>query len=132
MSDENILINIEEDNSNTIGDSNELDTILKEIENSTLHRDAYLNYIPDDTDFVVKEMDYELNYNVKQLLLICDYYGIAKQMKSNKFKKQDIINFLVHFETNPENIILVQKRKQLWYLMEELKNDKFMKKYILW
>jgi hypothetical protein len=75
---------------------------------------------------------YELNYNVKQLLLICDYYKIGKELRINKSNKTDIIHSLVLFEDNTNNFEIVLKRKQLWFYISELKNDKFMKKYVLW
>ena len=81
---------------------------------------------------MTKALDFEMNYNVKQLLTICDYYGLLKEVKTNKLKKQEIISVLLDFEENIENSLIVYKRKQLWYFMSELKNDKFMKKYILW
>ena len=50
-------------------------------------------------------------------------------------KKYDIKTFikklLTNFETNYENQDIVSKRKNLWFYINELKNDKFMKKYIL-
>jgi hypothetical protein len=140
MSDENILINIDEYNIENINqndddndDENELETILKEIENSSfdVNSNSYMNS-NSVTDIMVKILDYDLNYNVKQLVLICEYYGIAKTVKGNKFKKDEIISFLLEFEENPENYSIVYKRKQLWFFMNELKNDKFMKKYLLW
>ena len=69
---------------------------------------------------------------MKELLLICNYYGISKQLKINKCNKDLIVQVLVDFETNYENIDIVSKRKNLWFYMNELKNDKFMKKYLLW
>ena len=71
---------------------------------------------------------YELNFNVKQLLTICEYYGLKQLKKANKLT---IIHSLVEFENNVENKEMVHKRKHLWFYIEELKKDKFMKKYIL-
>lgn len=79
-----------------------------------------------------KEIDYEMNYTVNQLLLICDYYDLSKEWKLKKSNKQTIIQVLVNFENNPDNIEIVSKRKLYWRFMDELKNDKFMKKFILW
>ena len=76
--------------------------------------------------------DYELNFNVKQLLLICEYYGISKDIRVNKLKKQDIIEQIILFEKNMENIEITIKRKEMWYYMSELKNDKMMKKFVIW
>ena len=142
LADENIVINVDEnhnneniDNFNNKDDENELESILKEIndfsytefENNNNGNDWYSNSI-----LIAKSIDYDTNYNVKQLLTICDYYGLLKEVKMNKFKKPELILFLLDFEENMENSLIVYKRKQLWYFMEELKNDKFMKKYILW
>ena len=66
------------------------------------------------------------------MLLICDYYGLAKDLKSNKCNKYEIIEFLVIYEYNPLNSDIVFKRQNLWFYINELKNDKFMKKYVLW
>jgi hypothetical protein len=72
--------------------------------------------------------DYEMNYNVKQLSLICEYYGL----RITKQKKQDIIEQIVIFENTMENIVITMKRKELWYYINELKNDKMMKKFVIW
>ena len=77
-------------------------------------------------------LDYQMNYTVKQLLFIAEYYGISKLCKLNKCNKEEIIHQLVIFENEPENENRVIQRKMLWFYMEELKKDKFMKKYILW
>jgi hypothetical protein len=77
-------------------------------------------------------INYNENYTVKELLQICDYYGFAKDMKYNKFTKEQIIHFLVAFESDISNSDIVFKRQNMWFYMNELKNDKFMKKFILW
>jgi len=131
MNNENISINIcDEDNiDNDNNDNNDnLNSLLNKINDYT---NNYLNDWSDETDFLVKKMDYELNYNVKQLMNICDYYGLVKEVRINKFKKEDIIHFLLDFEENPINTLIVYKRKQMWHFMNELKRDPFMKKYIL-
>lgn len=138
MSDENILINIDEDcnysfiNNDNDNDNNELETILKEIENTPFDMRSNLYNCISESETVVKLIDYNLNYNIKQLLLICEYYGLLKEIKINKMKKLEVIYFLLDFEENIDNTCVVYKRKQLWYFMNELKNDKFMKKFVLW
>lgn len=98
------------------------------------------NEILDTNEIIVKNeiideyaehVNYKINYTVKQLLVICDYYNISKNIKLIKANKDDIITNLISFENNPDNYNIVNKRKQLWYYMEELKNDKFMKKFIM-
>lgn len=83
-------------------------------------------------DIFMEMKDYEMNYTVKQLLLICEYYDILKDVRANKAKKQDIIEEILLFEKNMENIEITIKRKELWYYINELKNDKMMKKFVIW
>lgn len=77
-------------------------------------------------------LNYQINYTVKQLILICDYYGISKEIKVNKCNKNDIINKLVIFENDINNEDTVLKRQNMWFYINELKNDPIMKKYVLW
>ena len=102
---------------------------------SVINIDDYLQEINDqlDDDLVIpKIINYNENFTVKELLLICEYYGISKELKSNKCNKEVIINFLVDFESNCMNTQIVLKRQRMWLYINELKNDKFMKKYVLW
>jgi hypothetical protein len=86
----------------------------------------------DDDLAVPKIINYHENFTVKELLLICDYYGFAKELKNNKCNKDQIIEFLVSFESDLNNSDIVFKRQNMWFYMSELKNDKFMKKFLLW
>ncbi len=91
----------------------------------------------ENTEFVddlaiPKMINYNENFTVKELLLICDYYGFGKELKSNKYNKEQIIEVLVSFESDSNNSDIVFKRQNMWFYMSELKNDKFMKKYVLW
>jgi hypothetical protein len=128
-SDDNIYFFLDEsvsenENENENLHDEELSKILSDLENIELEQN----------DFALTSLVlyYEMNYNVKQLLLICEYYKIAKDLRVNKSNKMEIINTLVLFENDMENMELVLKRKQLWFYINELKNDKFMKKYVLW
>jgi hypothetical protein len=76
-------------------------------------------------------VNYKINFTIKQLMQICEYYGISKNMKLAKANKDEIINNIVLFENNPDNYSIVIKRKLMWYYIEELKSDKFMKKFVL-
>jgi len=71
-------------------------------------------------------------YNVSQLLKICDYYDLTKCVKLAKYKKKEMVDAIVSFEIDPMNTDIVNKRQKLWHYMEELSNDKYMKKYIIW
>ena len=129
--EDNISFLIDEnENENETQEINESDenidisSILDHIETNTFDININSNNL---THFIV---NYQLNYTVKQLLQICDYYGIAKELKTNKYSKDEIICVLVHFENNDENSEIVFKRQTMWLYINELKNDKFMKKYI--
>ena len=73
-----------------------------------------------------QEEDYE-SLTVKQLVRIRDYYNIPKSKK-----KEDLINDIVEFESNIENIDTVMRRTKLWGYISELKSDKYMKQFIFW
>ena len=112
---------------------------LEDNEEETINIEHFLNefekidYKIDNNDpMYASVINYHFNYNVKQLLLICEYYGFSKSIKQNKLKKQELIEQIVLFENDEENIEIVNKRKKMWYYITLLKNDKFMKKYILW
>jgi hypothetical protein len=107
--------------------NNELD--LTEMLNE-IHK---LDFTNQNDDLIIPQIiNYRENFTVKELLLICDYYGIAKELKSNKCNKHEIIQFLVIYESNLINSDIVFKRQNMWFFINELKNDKFMKKYVLW
>ena len=92
-----------------------------------------IHNINDSTNSIVTESNnYNVNFTIKQLLVICDYYSLSKMLKPNKNNKEYIVNALVLFEKDYKNQDIVFKRRNMWYFMAELKNDKFMKKYIIW
>jgi len=84
---------------------------------------------------IEQRMEIELiNYSyltLKQLNMICDYYGIASYIRIAKCKKEDIVNMLVQYENTEQNYEIVVKRKRMWKYLEELKNDAYMKKFII-
>ena len=84
-----------------------------------------------EDEMMSKMVNYNLNYLAKDLLVICDYYGISKNLKASKANKEQIIETLVFFENNPENQEIVLRRNTLWFYMNELKNDRFMRKFIM-
>jgi hypothetical protein len=72
------------------------------------------------------------NYLVTDLLKICEYYALSKNIKMAKYKKQEIIDAIYLFENDIFNNDIVEKRKRLWKNIKELSEDKIMKKYIIW
>lgn len=73
-------------------------------------------------------VNYHENFTVKELQLICEYYGL----KTTKKNKAQLVDELVFFESDLLNEEIVSRRKTLWFYMDEVKNDKFMKKFVLW
>jgi hypothetical protein len=99
-----------------------IEEFMAEIENSELTHDLA----------VTQMVNYRENFTVKELLLICDYYGFAKELKNNKCNKEQIIEILVSFESDLNNYEVIFKRQNMWFYINEIKNDKFMKKFLLW
>jgi hypothetical protein len=77
------------------------------------------------------ELYYNEEYKIKDLLNICKYYGIVKNVKASKCKKQDIISTIIYFENSPENYEMVEKRHKMWAYMTELLEDSKMRSYLL-
>ena len=99
-----------------------IEELMAQIENTDLNDELIVPHM----------INYNENYTVKELLLICEYYGFAKDLKNNKFNKEQIIDFLVSFESDENNSDIVFKRQNMWFYINELKSDKFMKKFVLW
>jgi hypothetical protein len=121
---ENIFFNFMDDESDSDSETNSEDNTI--IDNTIID-----NTIIDMNDMYPEIVNYKINFTVKQLMQICEYYGISKNMKSAKANKDEIINNIVLFENNLENYSIVIKRKLMWHYIEELKSDKFMKKFVL-
>ena len=65
-----------------------IDELMAEIDNIDLNNELTIPQI----------INYNENYTVKEVLMICEYYGFAKDLKNNKYNKEQIIDFLVTFE----------------------------------
>ena len=118
---DNITFFLEEKVDNTsLANDSEIQNMLKEFEDE-FNKEAF-----DPVEEVFAPVD-----TVKDLLKICQYYGIDKNIKASKCKKQDIISTIVFFESLPENFKIVNKRHKMWACISELLSDPKMKKYII-
>lgn len=80
-------------------------------------------------DFIMaSSMNYQENFTVKMLKNIALYYGFKP---SSKTKKQELIDFIVHFEQNEVNADIVSHRCTLWSYMDALLEDPFTRKFIV-
>ena len=70
--------------------------------------------------------DYDFNYKKTELVHIAKYYEISIGKKN----KIDLIHEIVEFESNPENIGIVNRRKLLWDYIEEIKSDPYLSNFI--
>ena len=56
----------------------------------------------------------------------------AKSKKKNvKKKKDELIKEIVEFEEDELNTNVVNRRKELWFYIDELKSDKYLQKHII-
>jgi hypothetical protein len=90
----------------------------------------FLENVREDVDILSVIHGYESTCNVKDIVKIGEYYGIQKQF--SKLKKLEMIYLVVFFENDGKNADIVLKRKQMWFYIDELKQDKFMKRFVVW
>jgi hypothetical protein len=136
---DNILCKMDEHEENNDENSQEYNinvdiaSFLQEFEKiSNLQQKKNSNQVMNESELYAEISNYDMNYSVKQLALICEYYGLNKGIKLNKLKKHELIENIMIFENSPKNIVEVYKRKQLWIYLDELKADKFFKKFVIW
>ena len=86
-----------------------------------------MNSIIGMDDYIAMEVDYQTNYLKKDLDRIADYYEISKRKK----RKEQLVEDIVLFEKDPENIEIVFQRKKLWSYVEEIKSDKYLSKFLI-
>ena len=81
----------------------------------------------DSDNVMAQQMDYSQNYNINKLHHIINYYNLPKR----KLKKEELIDSIVQFENAPENSAIVYNRKRLWHYLNELKNDSYFGKFVI-
>ena len=100
-------------------DMNDLQLFSTEINNQINNEDEIY--------YIELEHDYTLNYNVKSLQHILQYYNI----NIKKMVKYELIQMLLLFEMDINNKSIVDRRIRLWKNIKELKQDSYFSKYIL-
>ena len=104
------------------------DTREKKISSQSLT----LSYFDEKNLYIGVPDAYYETHTVKELMKICEYYDLAKNVKGAKCKKQDIVSTIVFFEAQPENKEIVNSRNKMWAYMRELAKDQKMKPYLIW
>lgn len=95
--------------------------LVKEVDMMEMTADVY------NDDYIALEIEYDTNYTKKDLEKIIDYYELDKRNK----KKGELIEIIVNFETNISNIEVVHTRKKLWSYIKEIRDDKYLSKYLI-
>jgi hypothetical protein len=142
MSNNNISFLLEEkdDNDNEKDEEfdfenfvNEMDELTKDNNYNYNNNNSELLYYVEKSVFTNEdETYYSEKYTIKDLMKICCYYGIDKNIKSSKCRKHDIIATIVFFEGQIENAEIVCKRHNMWAYITELIADPKMRAYLLW
>ena len=105
--------------------------ILKDIEEEENKRDLNSkNVIHEEVsldDITARELDYDTNNTKKDLIKIAEYYEIPVRKKN----KCDLISEIVIFESAIENIAIVERRRELWFYINEISEDKYLSKYLI-
>ena len=107
------------------------DSMLQSLHDELNHSPPELD-TEDDIEFFNMDcataisFDYEMNYTIKQLKHIAGYYGLKC-----KHRKVDMIQDIVLFETDDKNGDAVSRRKRLFYYMDTLKHDEYLKSYVI-
>ena len=91
-----------------------------------------LSYFDEKNLYIGVPDAYYEAHTIKELMKICEYYDLAKNVKNAKCKKQDIVATIVFFEAQPENQEITNKRNKMWAYMKELTKDQKMKPYLIW
>ena len=91
-----------------------------------------LSYFDEKKLYIGVPESYYDAHTIKELMKICEYYDLAKNVKNARCKKQDIVTTIVFFEAQPENKEIVNKRNKMWAYMKELTMDQKMKPYLIW
>ena len=130
----NITYNIIDKYNNDDDDNDQMDRLINcswtEIqisESSNNKRTQVDNNIEKETEILARKMDYDINYNIKYLIHILEFY----EFKRNKLNKMDIIDKIVDFEMQNNNKNIVEDRQRLFNNFIELKNNKFFSKFIV-
>jgi hypothetical protein len=117
----NVTYKIEEKMSKNKTKKVTYDDLVREIEMMETLKDESEN-----EDCQSLEEEYANHYNTSDIKKICEYYGL----NTTKSKRDMIIDIVV-FEKNPDNFSRVYQRKKLWNYMKEIKEDSYLRKYLI-
>ena len=130
---QNIILSLKEKKEKKPKKKNKIETSygflinkISEEVNEKLDKEDNNNLLISD-NYYAEELNYTENFIKKDLSRIADYYSISKRKK----KKYQLIQDILLFEKDLKNINLVTRRKTLWGYLRELKEDKYLKQFII-
>jgi hypothetical protein len=121
----NIRYTLEDNHVNKKLSYDEIKNNVNEQEKNIVNNSDYINDFY--SQILLEEQDYDENYTKKQLEMIADYYSISKRKK----RKHELIENIVEFENKIEHMEIVEKRKLLWFYIQEIKNDNYLNKFLI-
>ena len=127
---QNIKYSLKEYNKNN---KDEVGLTFDELENFIEEKEKEINATSEHYDdnyseiFFLLEQEYNENFTKKELELIAGYYEISKRKK----RKLDLIQEIIIFEQNNLNYDIVEKRKLHWFYLEQLREDPYLKQFII-
>ena len=121
----NIRYTLEDNHVNKKLSYDEIKNDVNEQEKNIINNSDYINDFY--SQILLEEQDYDENYTKKQLEMIADYYSISKRKK----RKHELIENIVEFENKIEHMEIVEKRKLLWFYIQEIKNDNYLNKFLI-
>jgi hypothetical protein len=128
--------NSDTSNSNSNSNSNGSDKIWEEISliekekektKENAKEKTKENAVDKESEICARKMDYELNFSMKYVSSILDFYNIKK----NRLNKKQIIKKIVDYELDKKNMDIVEERKRLFENFIELKGNSHFSKYIV-
>ena len=123
MEKENIIFFLSENDKKNENEYNIIDLSNYINENQYIEQHEIYDKLYD-----IEELElYYKEFNVKTITQILQYYGIYK----SKMIKDEMIQVLLFFETDKNNHDIVFRRVRLWKNIQELKDDPYFSKYII-
>ena len=107
------------------------ESLIEKVNNEATKIDN--NFFNDeDVDYIIAcELEYRDNYTKPQLEIIAEYYNIPKKENRRVKRKDKLIEDIVIFEKDITNYDIVQRRKTLWFYIEEIRNDSYLSKFLI-
>jgi hypothetical protein len=96
---------------------------ITELVNCLEDKEEYNNI----NDYMAMEINYQTNFTKPQLEKIAEYYSISKRKK----RKDELIQEILIYEFEQENMEKVWKRKKLWSYIREIKQDSYLSKFLI-